>query len=122
LSHDAFLLREKAKAGRLKHSDKILEKFQGVNDGKIATYVCPNDFVDVVRDNIDHIAANYNSGDEQFGWYRILQLYQEITANDPEDIELMEFDDKNEQTRLVYGIVMIGSLNPLLVSPSYPTS
>jgi hypothetical protein len=34
----------------------------------------------------------------------VVQLYQAMAAGDPYDIQLMEFDDKSDQTRLVYGI------------------
>ncbi len=98
-----FILRE-AKAGRLKHSDQVMQKLKAANDGDMTTAICPSVFVDIVRDNLDYIATKYSAGNEEFGWYSVFQLYQQMTKNHPDDIELKEFDDKNDSTRLVYGI------------------
>lgn len=61
-----FLLRE-ARAGRLKHSDRILEKFRAGTDGDMSTALHPSDFLEIVRGNYDYMAANYPVGSRQFG-------------------------------------------------------
>jgi len=108
--------------GRLKHSDHLLERLEAThlewssnNNSKSSsshhhhhhhrvtgTYIRPGDFLDIVRDNIHYISANYNSGYGRHGWQSVFFLYQQMN----DDLELREFDDRQESTRLVYGIVI----------------
>lgn len=101
-----FLLRE-SRAGRLRHSDRILEKLKAGTDGNMATALYPHDFVEIVQDNLRYIQANYQDPKE-FGWYSVMQLYNQmehsVSPQDNDSIALLEFDDKQENTRLVYGI------------------
>ena len=102
-----FLLRE-ARAGRLQHSDRILEKLKAGTDGDMSTTLHPHDFMEIVRENFNYITANYPPGNPDYSWYSVLKLYQKmehlVSKEDNDSIGLMEFDDKHESTRLVYGI------------------
>lgn len=102
-----FILRQ-ARAGRLQQSDRILAKLKAGTDGDMTTALHPHDFLQIVRDNYDYMAANYPLVSRQFGWYSVLKLYQKMEhlhdTHDNDSIALMEFDDKHETTRLVYGI------------------
>ena len=107
-----FILRA-ARAGRLKDSAHVIEKLARGNDGNMATAVSPLEWLEVVRDNADYISEHYTSLDEQFGWYSVLKYYQQL--ENPHNIQLMEFDDKMDQSRLVYGIGMNTSLKRITV-------
>ncbi|KAL7564487.1 hypothetical protein ACA910_017954 [Epithemia clementina (nom. ined.)] len=100
-----FLLRE-ARAGRLKNSEAILEQFKATNDNNVSISLGPQDFIDIVRDNMDYIATNYPLGSPEFGWYSVFEMYNKLNnlAPNHDDIQLIEFDDKQETHRLVYGI------------------
>ena len=102
-----FLLRA-ARAGRLKRSDHVLEKLKAGTDGNMMTCLYPHDFLPLIQDNFDYIEANYPFGGK-FGWFSVIKLYQrmEHLAEDGESgMGLMEFDDKQEESRLVYGIAV----------------
>ena len=76
----------------------------------MATALTPADFVQVVRDNQDYISKlqiseRMGNLDDDFGWFRVVQQYQELAgAEQPDNISLMEFDDHNDRVRLAYGI------------------
>lgn len=105
-----FILRE-ARQGRLNNSDLLLQRIEATRNGRDGTYISPGDFVDIVRDNIDYISANYNDGEGLHGWQSVFYLYQQMH----DDLELREFDDRQESTRLVYGIVVNKSMKRITV-------
>ena len=98
-----FILRE-ARAGRLRNSEAVLERLKASTDDNMGTALGPHDFVEIVRDNMDYIATHYPLGSKEFGWYSVFQQYDQMDQEHAKEIQLMEFDDRQETHRLVYAI------------------
>ena len=103
-----FLLRE-AKKGNLQSSDRILEKLWAISDGDLSTYIIAEDILDIANNNKDYIREAYGGDfDVDFGWLKSFEHFAKKTrdAGDPEAISMLEFDDHEEHSRLVYGIAL----------------
>ncbi len=101
-----FLLRE-AKKGNLQSSDRILEKMWAIGDGDLRTFIIAEDILDIANNNKEYIRETYGGDfDADFGWLKSFEHFAKKTreAGDPEAISMLEFDDHEEQSRLVYGI------------------
>jgi hypothetical protein len=101
-----FLLRE-AKKGNLHSSDRILEKMWAIGDGDLRTFIIAEDILDIANNNKEYIRETYGGDfDADFGWLKSFEHFAKKTreAGDPEAISMLEFDDHEEQSRLVYGI------------------
>ena len=103
-----FLLRE-AKKGNLQSSDRILEKLWAIGDGDLSTYIIAEDVLDIANNNKEYIREAYGGDfDVDFGWLKSFEHFAKKTrdAGDPEAISMLEFDDHDEHSRLVYGIAL----------------
>lgn len=102
----SFLIRE-AKKGNLKNSADVLAKLQTIRDGDSSTALHPHEVIEIVDDNKEYIARHpQNNLKDKFGWYSILEYWNNISVQHQGSISLLEFDDHDDAHRLVYGILI----------------
>lgn len=106
-----FLIRQ-AKAGKLKNSSRVLERFQLVRDGDLSSGpMSPKEFLEIVEDNRDCIEREYCSQkdiESSHGWFNTLNHWVDVEEAHgfPGSLSLLEFDDHNDAHRLAYGLVV----------------
>jgi Lipase (class 3) len=103
----SFLIRE-AKQGNLKNSKQVLSILQSVRDGDLSTVLSPQEIMDIILENKDHV-LQHRSSDlvDEFGGVKILEYWESLAQQyGSGSLSLLEFDDHYDKRRLCYALLI----------------